>query len=260
MQRNFYKYIPKLLACTATRAFTIPGKSFVPPPEVDAEVVCLVPKINISVAVQLEVLEYICRNFFAFRRKMLANSAKQLGGNGAVLLQKARIDPTKRPQEVSIDEWCRLGNIFETWIQKDKGMMAGFRKKAIQREVEFFFTEELNKERSCHKGTHYNHKEERNKIQQEPKEVKKTEQKMEEVKEAEQIEKVKHDNWHLDKLLQEEFTKFTAVVEKEKEEKMKEKERRDKVNNTLTDKEKELRRSMIARRKKKLHTFVNTQT
>jgi 16S rRNA (adenine1518-N6/adenine1519-N6)-dimethyltransferase len=56
-------------------------------------------------------LEAVTRIAFGQRRKMLRSSLKKIGGKS--LLNAAEIDPEKRPQEINIEEFCRLASLYE---------------------------------------------------------------------------------------------------------------------------------------------------
>ena len=53
-------------------------------------------------------LERVTAAAFAQRRKMLRQSLKGLGGDA--LLERAGISPTERPEQLSIEDFCRIAN------------------------------------------------------------------------------------------------------------------------------------------------------
>jgi 16S rRNA (adenine1518-N6/adenine1519-N6)-dimethyltransferase len=55
---------------------------------------------------ELKDLEMITAAAFGQRRKMLRQSLKPLGGEG--LLEKAAIDPTARPEELTVEQFAAL--------------------------------------------------------------------------------------------------------------------------------------------------------
>jgi 16S rRNA (adenine1518-N6/adenine1519-N6)-dimethyltransferase len=63
--------------CEVRHLFDIPGECFVPAPKVTASVVYVEPLQTPAAPVpNVQVLEYICRQVFNQRRKILANSVK----------------------------------------------------------------------------------------------------------------------------------------------------------------------------------------
>ena len=56
--------------CHVQHRFTIPGKAFVPPPEVDVGVVHLVPRVEPLIAQPFKLVEKVMRHVFHYRPKM----------------------------------------------------------------------------------------------------------------------------------------------------------------------------------------------
>eukprot|EP01100_Stratorugosa_tubuloviscum_P000478 TRINITY_DN1108_c0_g2_i5.p1 TRINITY_DN1108_c0_g2~~TRINITY_DN1108_c0_g2_i5.p1 ORF type:complete len:370 (+),score=145.65 TRINITY_DN1108_c0_g2_i5:97-1206(+) len=96
----------------ATHCFDLAPKSFVPAPEVHASCVNIEPLIDKKFDVNLDALEWVCRELSTCRRKTVSNAIKKLGPNSEEFLKIANIPLTKRPQEITIEEWCRLANLF----------------------------------------------------------------------------------------------------------------------------------------------------
>jgi 16S rRNA (adenine1518-N6/adenine1519-N6)-dimethyltransferase len=96
---------------------SVPAESFYPAPEVSSAIL----KINVYPKPAVDVDEAgffdTVRAGFAAPRKQLANSlAKGLGREkSAVLpvLQKAKVDPQRRAETLSIAEWAELWRVFE---------------------------------------------------------------------------------------------------------------------------------------------------
>jgi 16S rRNA (adenine1518-N6/adenine1519-N6)-dimethyltransferase len=86
-------------------AFDVPRQAFTPPPKVTSSVVRLEP-IAEPLAVDLGKLERVTQAAFGQRRKMLRQSLKSLGGEG--LLEAVGIDPTRRAETLSIEEFVGL--------------------------------------------------------------------------------------------------------------------------------------------------------
>lgn len=88
-------------------AFDVPPQAFTPPPKVTSSVVHLVPRAE-PLAADVGKLGKITEAAFGQRRKMLRQSLKGLGGE--TLLEKVGIDPTRRAETLSIEEFVRLAN------------------------------------------------------------------------------------------------------------------------------------------------------
>lgn len=91
----------------AEMAFDVPPQAFSPPPKVTSTVVHLLPKDK-PLPCDVAKLEKVTEAAFGQRRKMLRQSVKSLGGE--VLLEKAGIDPTRRAETLSVEEFVTLAN------------------------------------------------------------------------------------------------------------------------------------------------------
>ena len=91
----------------ARMAFDVPPQAFTPPPKVTSSVVHLEP-IAKPLACEVEKLERVTAAAFGQRRKMLRQSVKSLGGEA--LLARAEIDPQRRAETLSVEEFVRLAN------------------------------------------------------------------------------------------------------------------------------------------------------
>jgi 16S rRNA (adenine1518-N6/adenine1519-N6)-dimethyltransferase len=91
----------------ARMAFDVPPQAFTPPPKVTSSVVHLEPVAN-PLACDVSALERVTHAAFGQRRKMLRQSVKSLGGEA--LLAKAEIDPQRRAETLSVEEFVRLAN------------------------------------------------------------------------------------------------------------------------------------------------------
>ncbi|TIT73289.1 MAG: 16S rRNA (adenine(1518)-N(6)/adenine(1519)-N(6))-dimethyltransferase, partial [Mesorhizobium sp.] len=88
-------------------AFDVPPQAFTPPPKVTSSVVHLVPRASPLLA-DGKWLGRVTEAAFGQRRKMLRQSVKSLGGEA--LLTRAGIDPTRRAETLSVEEFVRLTN------------------------------------------------------------------------------------------------------------------------------------------------------
>ncbi len=91
----------------ANMAFDISPQAFTPPPKVTSTVVHLTPREK-PIPCAVDKLEKVTQAAFGQRRKMLRQSLKPLGGEA--LLLKADIDPQRRAETLSVEEFCRLAN------------------------------------------------------------------------------------------------------------------------------------------------------
>ncbi|MCZ7448718.1 16S rRNA (adenine(1518)-N(6)/adenine(1519)-N(6))-dimethyltransferase RsmA [Agrobacterium rhizogenes] len=88
-------------------AFDVPPQAFSPPPKVTSTVVHLLPKDK-PLPCDVAKLERVTEAAFGQRRKMLRQSVKSLGGE--TLLEQAGIDPTRRAETLSVEEFVTLAN------------------------------------------------------------------------------------------------------------------------------------------------------
>lgn len=91
----------------AHMVFDVPPQAFSPPPKVTSTVVHLTPRTN-PLPCDVTKLERVTHAAFGQRRKMLRQSVKSLGGEA--LLVKAGIDPARRAETLSVEEFVRLAN------------------------------------------------------------------------------------------------------------------------------------------------------
>jgi len=100
--------------CEANLLFNIPGSAFVPPPDITASLVEVQPSVKPIATVNILSLEYVLREVFGQRRKMVSNSIKKLGPElGKRILQETNLNPSLRPQQLSIAEWCQIANAWD---------------------------------------------------------------------------------------------------------------------------------------------------
>ncbi len=103
---QYYTEVEKVLA--------VPPRSFLPAPEVDSAVVACRVRMAPAVAVQDEKLFFrVVRAAFGQRRKTLANALKGGGFQPETVvnaLAKAEIDPKRRGETLSLEEFARLSD------------------------------------------------------------------------------------------------------------------------------------------------------
>lgn len=93
----------------AHMAFDIPPQAFTPPPKVTSTVVHLEP-IERPLPCDAAKLEKVTLAALGQRRKMLRQSLKPIGGEA--LLARAEIDPQRRAETLSVEEFCRIANLL----------------------------------------------------------------------------------------------------------------------------------------------------
>ncbi|MEM7058281.1 MAG: 16S rRNA (adenine(1518)-N(6)/adenine(1519)-N(6))-dimethyltransferase RsmA [Pseudomonadota bacterium] len=96
--------------CEARIAFEVPAQAFIPPPKVTSAIVNIqpmTPPANVNAA----RLSKITAAAFAQRRKMLRQSLKACTDDPLTLLEKASIDPTRRAETLSIEEFLTLAQL-----------------------------------------------------------------------------------------------------------------------------------------------------
>lgn len=108
---NYYAKSEKL--------FTVGPGNFIPRPKVDSAVLRLTPFIEPAVSVKNEALFFkLIRAAFGNRRKTLSNALssafKDRYSKDTILevLEKANVDPTRRGETLSLEEYATISNIF----------------------------------------------------------------------------------------------------------------------------------------------------
>jgi 16S rRNA (adenine1518-N6/adenine1519-N6)-dimethyltransferase len=62
----------------------------------------------------------LVKTAFSQRRKMLSNSLKNIRSDIKELLTEAGIDPQRRPETLSIEEFARLANMYDKGARTDR--------------------------------------------------------------------------------------------------------------------------------------------
>jgi len=91
--------------------FDVARSAFVPPPKVTSSVVRLTPR-PVPAQCGAVALQRVTEAAFGQRRKMLRQSLKTLGVDANSLLEQAGIDPTARAEEIPVDGFVTMANIF----------------------------------------------------------------------------------------------------------------------------------------------------
>lgn len=101
----------------ATKLFDVSREAFNPPPKVTSSIVHLTPKKN-PLPCKLSMLEQVTAAAFGQRRKMLRQSLKSLSLDPAILLDAAGLEPTRRAETISIEDFVTMANALEAARQK----------------------------------------------------------------------------------------------------------------------------------------------
>jgi len=99
--------------CRATLEFIIPRGAFRPVPKVDSAVIHLEVRDEPAVEVADEkTLFRVIKTAFSQRRKMLSNVLSSLSKDIRDLLIQAEIDPSRRAETLSIQDFARLSDLM----------------------------------------------------------------------------------------------------------------------------------------------------
>ncbi len=97
----------------AYKAFDVPRQAFTPPPKVTSSIVHLTPHQHPKFDCKIRALENITQAAFGQRRKMLRASLKGTLRDPISSLEAAGIDPTWRAEQLGIDAFCELAEIYD---------------------------------------------------------------------------------------------------------------------------------------------------
>jgi len=95
--------------------FDVSRSAFVPPPKVTSAIVRVEPLGEPVAPARLGDLEAVTAAAFGQRRKMLRQSLKTLTPDAEALLRDAGIDPTERPEQLSVAQFAALAR---TWAKR----------------------------------------------------------------------------------------------------------------------------------------------
>lgn len=97
-------------------SFKLPPGAFFPPPKVDSAVLFfkILAKPRFDVADE-KLLSTLVRSAFSQRRKKLSNSLKSFFDNvenSDIIFSRAGIDPSRRAETISVEEFCKMSNLL----------------------------------------------------------------------------------------------------------------------------------------------------
>ncbi|MEC9345470.1 MAG: 16S rRNA (adenine(1518)-N(6)/adenine(1519)-N(6))-dimethyltransferase RsmA [Pseudomonadota bacterium] len=98
--------------CRADIVMDLPARAFTPPPNVDSSVVNIIPRPAPLGDADPGMLSRVVAAAFNQRRKMLRQCLKPLGLPPEDMLGIAGIDPTRRGETLSIEEFCALARAY----------------------------------------------------------------------------------------------------------------------------------------------------
>lgn len=99
--------------------FVIPGKAFVPKPDVDVGVVKFIPLITPRTKHDFKLFEKITRHMFSFRQKHSINCARTLfpvhcqNELAMIMFKLVDLDPTIKPYELTVEDMSRLCTAYK---------------------------------------------------------------------------------------------------------------------------------------------------
>lgn len=99
-----------------TIEFDVSANVFVPPPKVTSAIVTLVPREQSLAEADLSILEKVTAAAFGQRRKMLRASLKQITPEAESILLACDIDPTRRAETLTIEEFCALSRALKEYL------------------------------------------------------------------------------------------------------------------------------------------------
>ncbi|KAJ8975707.1 hypothetical protein NQ317_018981 [Molorchus minor] len=114
--------------CDVDYKFTIPGKAFLPKPDVDVGVVTLYPLKKPMVDLPFKMVEKVMRNIFNMRQKYSIRGAERLFPEklreelGPQLFRLADLDYTIRPFQISNEEFGRLCYAYKVICENHPGL------------------------------------------------------------------------------------------------------------------------------------------
>ncbi len=99
---------------TVRHCFDLPPQAFFPPPKVTSSVVHITPRPAPLAPATWESLAAVTMAGFGQRRKMLRSSLKSLFGDQTeAILRNAAIESSKRAEELSVEDFCKLARAIQ---------------------------------------------------------------------------------------------------------------------------------------------------
>ncbi|XP_075059489.1 dimethyladenosine transferase 1, mitochondrial isoform X1 [Mixophyes fleayi] len=128
--------------CNVKHCFSIPGRAFVPKPEVDVGVVHFTPLIQPRIEQPFKLVEKVVQSVFHFRRKYCYRGISMLFPEvqrtklTEQMLTLANVEPTLRPPDLSMKHFQGLCNAYSELCNKDPNLFAyNFREELRQKRL-----------------------------------------------------------------------------------------------------------------------------
>ncbi|XP_001381331.2 dimethyladenosine transferase 1, mitochondrial [Monodelphis domestica] len=129
--------------CKVDNSFIIPGRAFVPKPEVDVGVVHFTPLVQPQINQPFKLVEKVVQSTFQFRRKYCHHGIGILfpqaerSKNTEKMLMLADVDPTLRPSQLSILHFKNLCDVYRKMCDENPNLFAyNFREELKQKKRE----------------------------------------------------------------------------------------------------------------------------
>ncbi|MGD0142396.1 MAG: 16S rRNA (adenine(1518)-N(6)/adenine(1519)-N(6))-dimethyltransferase RsmA [Rhizomicrobium sp.] len=97
--------------------FDVAARAFTPPPRIMSTVVRLEPLGEPVAPARLDDLEAVTAAAFGQRRKMLRQSLKTLVPDAESLIRSAALDPTERPERLSVSQFAALARSRRSMVE-----------------------------------------------------------------------------------------------------------------------------------------------
>jgi 16S rRNA (adenine1518-N6/adenine1519-N6)-dimethyltransferase len=94
--------------CVCKKLFDVNRSAFTPPPKITSSIVQLVPRVKPDIDCTVSTLERVTAAAFGQRRKMLRSSLKSVFAEPETVLEKLGINPTRRAEELAVNDFARL--------------------------------------------------------------------------------------------------------------------------------------------------------
>ena len=98
--------------CDTKIAFNVPASAFTPPPKVESTIVHFEALKEPKFPAEVEVLEFVVSKAFNQRRKMLRGALKGYFQNVEEGLLSIGVLPTKRAEDITVQEYCAMSQIL----------------------------------------------------------------------------------------------------------------------------------------------------
>jgi 16S rRNA (adenine1518-N6/adenine1519-N6)-dimethyltransferase len=101
------------LTTNAKIVMNISSSAFIPKPKIESAIVQIMPK-KIKKVFNKIILEKITQTLFNQRRKQIKSTLSKFG-DPIKICQLLNIEPTKRPEELTLDQYEKLTNIITNY-------------------------------------------------------------------------------------------------------------------------------------------------